>query len=421
MPTQNAPWSPDRLANLARVAAEADRAETSQHGADLAQIVSGAHAAVGDDFPDDLLTQLEGAFASSNGGGQDAGSAATLGSAASGSPQELLKQRASLELKLQGEIAARKDLEKTVETERTDYKQAIESLSLQRAKIKELEEGRSKLLAEVRSVENNLRLQINETEQIKLKHQKLQDSRQTLGDQATSQTERLNELTAENEQLRQQVQDALSDRDSTRDVAHQEVSHAESQTEQAAFAHLWKRMSDALPEIFIETHVPTRKTFESVSDGFVEMIRTLANLEVHVHHMLKGLRQVGDDNCKISQFYIMFTKNPNLSVTLRDFLVGRKRSSNVANLVRALRAWARAFGTGLHKAVLRSDSMLAEELNYKKWPVKAGFGKSEDQVVGKHFREVAQRAIPDKFGTDLRRQAADFAYQDYNSYMKRVK
>ena len=186
MPTQNAPWSADRLANLARVAAEADRAESSERGADLARLVSGAHAAVGDDFPDDLLTQLEGAFASSNGGDRDGGSAPTRGGTASGSPHELLKQRASLELKLQGEIAARKDLEKTVESERTDYKQALESLNLQRAKIKELEEGRSKLLAELRGVENNLRLQINRTEQINLKHQKLQDSRQTLGDQATS-------------------------------------------------------------------------------------------------------------------------------------------------------------------------------------------------------------------------------------------
>lgn len=420
MPTQDAPWTADRLANLARAAAEVDRTVSSDCADDLALVVSGAHAAVGDDFPEGLLTQLEGTLASGN-GSDDGEAAAKVGATSLGSMEDVLKQRASLDLKLQSEIASRKELEKTLETERTDYKQAIESLNLQRAKIKELEEGRSKMLVEFRGMEDKFRMQISETEQAALKLRKLQESRQTLGDQATSQSEKLNALMAENEDLRQQVEASLRDRDSARDTADVEVSEAESQTEQAAFAALWKRMSEALPDIFIDTHVPTRKTFENISDGFVEMLRTMAVIEAHVHHMLKELRQVGTESDALSRFYTMFAKNPKLVVTMREYLSGRKRTSNVANLVRALQAWARAFGSGLHKAVLRSDAMLSEELNYRKWPVKSGFGKSEDQVVGKYFREVAQKAVPDKFGTDLRKQAADYAYQDFNSYMKKTK
>ena len=77
MPTQDAPWSADRLASLARTAAEADRTVASQCAADLAKVVSSAHAAVGDDFPDDLLTQLEGTLISDAAGADEP--AATLG------------------------------------------------------------------------------------------------------------------------------------------------------------------------------------------------------------------------------------------------------------------------------------------------------------------------------------------------------
>ena len=45
-------------------------------------------------------------------------------------------------------------------------------------------------------------------------------------------------------------------------------------------------------------------------------------------------------------------------------------------------------------------------------------GRNEEQLIGKHFREVAQRGIPDKFGTDMRKEAADYAHQDYMQYVR---
>ena len=132
------------------------------------------------------------------------------------------------------------------------------------------------------------------------------------------------------------------------------------------------------------------------------------------------MKQVGSESDALSRFYTMFAKTPKLMVTMREYLSGQKRAVNVANLVRALQAWARAFGSGIHNAVIRSDSMLREELNYRKWPIELG-GRNEDRLIGTHFREVALKTLPDKFGTDLKKQAADFAYQDYQAFMKRTK
>lgn len=417
MPTYEVPWSAERFASLARAASEAERFAHGEADGELARVVSGAHAAVGDDLPDELLRQIEAGFAKA--APKAADTAPKLGGEG-GSMQELLKQRATLELKLQHELESRKDLEKKVAVERTEYQQAIESLNLQRAKIKELEGGRAQLLAEIRGLEDKLRMQINETEQASLKYQKLQESRKTLGDQATGQTERINELEAEIKRLKEQAEAALKERDTARESARQDVDAAESKTEKAAFAELWARMQKEFPELFLDTHVPNRKTFENICDGFVEMTRTMMVLEAHIHHMLRELRNVGDPNDKLSQFYTMFSKNPSLLLTMRDYLATRKRSSNVENIMRAIQAWTRAFGSGLHKAILQSDRMLAEELNWKKWPINKGWGK-EEAAIGKHFLEVVHKGAPDKLGTEMKREAAEYAHQDYMSYFRRGK
>src|SRR3989304_1247856 len=59
-----------------------------------------------------------------------------------GQMQELLKQRASFELKLQTEAQARKEVDAALAKEREDHRNAIESLTFQQQKLRALQEER---------------------------------------------------------------------------------------------------------------------------------------------------------------------------------------------------------------------------------------------------------------------------------------
>ncbi len=346
-------------------------------------------------------------------------SGARLGESESGGAADVLRQRASLELKLRTEQEKGKELDQAYERERVEHREAVEALSLQQRKLKELQEDRSKLLSDVGALESKLRVEINATEQAELKYEKLKASRQIMGDQATEQAEQINALKADNERLKQELEAALKERD--RDVAgaKEVAGAAEDARADAAFKRLWKRMGGEVPEVFVETNVPTEKTFEQLCDAFVELLRAFATLELHVHHLLRDLRQVSEKSDKLNHFYIMFTKNAGLAETLRDFLATGKRKGNFMNLLRAQQAWARAFASGAYKVIVRSPVTIADELNYKSWPIKGGFAKSEDAALGEYYKETAQKTIPEKLGTLFRKQAADMAYEDYNDLMKR--
>ncbi|GAG49430.1 unnamed protein product, partial [marine sediment metagenome] len=103
----------------------------------------------------------------------------------------------------------------------------------------------------------------------------------------------------------------------------------------------------------------------------------------------------------------------------RDYLSSGKRKGNFCNLLRAQQVWARAFGSGAYKAIVRSPVLIGEELNYRSWPVETGVFVTEDVAVGKFFKEKVYKEAPEKVGTTLRRHAADMAYEDYNNLMKR--
>ncbi len=408
--------APGRLATLARAAIEGRRyAAPDQAGLDDAcahafgKVNEKQRAAVADEVARLLAGRVTpvGAVAAAPGGAEK------------GSAVELLRQRASLELQLKAEQEKRKDVEKAYHREQAEHREAVEALSLQQRKLKELQGERSKLLSEVGGLESKLRVQISATEQAELKYDKLKASRRAVGDQATEQAEQINALTAENEQLKQELEAALKERD--RDVASAKgaVDQAEQARAETAFKRLWGRMGGEVPDVFVETNVPTEATFEQLCDAFVELLRTLAVLELHVHHLLRDLRQVSEKSDKLNHFYIMFTKNPGLLETLRDYLVSGKRKGNFVNLLRAHQAWARAFASGTYKVIVRSPVTIADELNYKSWPIETGFMKTEDAAVGEYYKENVVKTAPEKLGTLFRKQAAEMAYEDYNDLMKR--
>lgn len=339
---------------------------------------------------------------------QDAGSAV----------QEILRQKANLELQIQSERDRVKKLESDLNAAREENRQSVETLTLQQRKIKEMTDERSRLLSEASDLDGKLRLQINEIEQLKLQIEKLKGSRQALGDQAVGHSEQITALRAENERLRGELELVRKQRDADVAAARSQAAAAQGATAEAAYKQLWSRLVAEAPEVFLETHVPTDKTFERLCEAMVELVRAASVIEFHVHQLLRDLRQVGQQNDPINQFYINFTRHPGMVELLREFLATGRQKGNFVNVLRAKLCWARAFGTGPYKAIVRAPALLGDELNYKNWQFKVGFG-GEDAALGKYFKDVAQRAVPDKLGTALRKQAAELAHEDYNELMKR--
>ncbi len=350
--------------------------------------------------------------------GSAAPSAPAPRSAAAPAADELLRQRASLELKVKTVESERDELAQALRREQADHREALETLKLQQHKLGELQQQRAALLENISQLESNLRKQVNLTEQARLEYEKLKASRRTVGDKATELTERINALTAENERLRNELEQTRQERDRRLDDADQAVGQARQATATAVLGRLWRRMHAELPEVFPETIVPNEKNFEQVCDALVEFIRVCAVLELHVHQLLRDLRQVSDKTDKLNHFYIMLTKNPGLIETLRDFLGSGKRKGVFVNLLRAEQAWARAFASGTYKVIVRSPVTIADELNYKSWPLKTGFTRSEEAAIGEYYKQTAQKTIPEKVGTLFRKQAAEMAYEDYSDLMK---
>lgn len=337
---------------------------------------------------------------------------------AGGEMQDLLQERAALRLKLQSEAARYSDLESAHRREQSNHKEAIESLGLQQKKIKELQESRSQLLEDLSRVEAQLRRQINDTEQWQLRYEKLKGSRGAIGDQVTGQAEQINALRAENEELRAQIEATRKDRDRQTADAEAAARTAEGKTADAAFQQLWQKMAKEAPTVFLETHVPNMQTFSRLCDAMVEFVRAFGALEGHVHEKLRDLRQVGDESDRLNRFYLMLRKT-GLQPTLCEYLSSGRGKGNFTNLLRAIQAWSRAFGTGLYKVIVQSPAVIAEELNWRKWPIKTGgvFG-NEDVAIGRHFKETAQRNVPDVVGNRLRKQAGEMSHEDYNSLMR---
>ena len=81
-------------------------------------------------------------------------------------------------------------------------------------------------------------------------------------------------------------------------------------------------------------------------------------------------------------------------------------------------AKTRAFASGPYKAIVRSPVTIADEMNYRNWPLKTGFTRGEEAAIGEYYKQTALKTIPEKLGTLFRKQAADMAYEDYNNLMR---
>ncbi len=410
------PLDPDRLALLSRAALESQRFAAP----DREPAVRAAGAACGRIEAPERAKWVEESRRLWPARTEARSSAAPAQAVQLGGAQDAMRQKASLELKLAAEVDKLRGAEAALRREQDDHKQAMESLALQQKRIKELQDERAQLLSNLSELESKLRLQISETEQANLKFDKLKTSRQLMGDQATEQLSQINALREENERLRQQMEAMLRERDRKVETAQAAAQEAQSETADSAFGRVWSRLRAAAPEVFLETHVANEKSFERLADVVVDMLRAFVVMEMHVHQLLKDLRQVGAEGDKLSHFYMMLTKNPGVLDTMRNFLVTGKGGGNLTNLLRAEQAWTRAFSSGMYKALaVRSPAILSELMNPRSWPIKTSFTTSEEAAVGKYYKETAYKSLPEKAASELRKHAADMAYEDYNELMKR--
>lgn len=344
--------------------------------------------------------------------------AAAKPAAAESPVEQLMKQKAQLELELQRNREDHEEVRGKLERTTAEQKEAMESLTLNRNKVKELQAERSKLLEEISTLEAKLRTQMNETEQFQLQYEKLKSARKSMGEQATHHTEEITALKEEVERLKAELEATRRERDRAQESVTTTAAEVEEGSADACLQRLWQKLHAALPDVFIDTHVPTEQTFANLCTSFVEFLRVFATLELHVHHLLRDLRQVSEKSDKLNHFYIMFTKNAGLAETLQDYIKTGKRKSSFVNLLRSQQAWLRAFATGTYKAIVRSPVLVGAELNYKQWPLKTSFTKSEEAALGEYFKSNVQRQLPEQVGTILRREAADKAYDDYNQLMQ---
>jgi len=187
-----------------------------------------------------------------------------------------------------------------------------------------------------------------------------------------------------------------------------------------AAATLWAALSAQLPDVFPPDQRPDAETLQRLGESVAEMTRAMLLLEAHVHHMLGDLRRVSEPGDPLNHFHVTLSENPGLAVVLRDFILkGRREKGNFVNLLRAVQAWSRAFGSGLRKVLIRSPGIIGEELDARQWPLSASMLLTEDAKVGRYLRETGAKAIPEKLGTRFHHEAGKHAYEDYVDIMRR--
>lgn len=386
----------DRVAALARATLELDRGGSPGHAAawrERAERLDAMRRA-------SLATDAAPLLASGAANAAGAASAAILGA-----EDGVLRARARLELELKTREGELDDLRKNFETEKADHREAKSTLQLQRTKLREIQDERESLLKHVKDAESRLRLAENQREQIELELDKLKNKRQAVGDQAVKHQEQINALQSEIERLTAELVQARSEGKREVTVAREEVKTAVADSHKPVLGELWGRLNKAFPDIFVETHVPNRETFERVCEGLIEMMSVLGALEVRGRESLSRLKDVANPQDRIGALLERFSRAPGLKAVLRDYVAGGAgtRIGNLKNLLSAMRSLHVALANGQYRAIVRLPDLLSGELDPSKWQIQGA--RRDDAAIGKYYKETVRKAIPDQIGTAMRRQA----------------
>lgn len=341
---------------------------------------------------------------------KSAGAAQSSGAAAADVASEALRQRAAVELRLSAETERVAALETQLRRETADRREAIDSLTLLRKRLATVEQERDAFRTQAADFEATARLQTNLAEDARVQLERLKAARGAVSQTALDVTEEANALKAENELLRRRLEDALQERDRAADNARRNVAEALSRTADAAYAALWTQLQTQMPDIFSDTHVPTRETFDRLADALIVMLRLSTYQERCVLQKLYELKDVTQQNDPLFGFLTMLKRN-SLASAAREYIAGGRNAAGFARLAQSHQAWAEALATGLYKLVVRSPDLIRDEINPRTWPLKTP--NAPDAAVGRYLRETGIQAIPDRLGTQFRKLAGQLAHQDY--------
>lgn len=402
---QAPPFPPERLAALAR--ARSERLRAAAQPVDSIDAACGAALALHRDrrARQDLV-QTAAAVAARKSAARSASSEAAEAETAA----EALRQRAAVELRLAAETERVATLETQLRRESADRREAIDSLTLLRKRIAAVEQERDSLRTQNADLDAKLRIQTNVAEDARVQLERMKAARGAVSQSALDVTEEANALKTENDLLRRRLEETLQERDKAADNARRHVADALSRTADAAYSALWARLQTELPEVFSDTHVPTRETFERLADSLVTMLRLATYQERCVLQKLYELKDVTQQNDPLFGFLTML-KRTSLVSAARDFIAGGRNAEGFDRLMRSHQGWAEALATGLYKLIVRSPDLIRDEINPRTWPLKSP--NASDGEVGRYLRQTGMQAIPDKLGTQFRKLAGQLAHQDY--------
>src|SRR5262249_54929441 len=149
----------------------------------------------------------------------------------------------------------------------------------------------------------------------------------------------------------------------------------------------------SLPDVFIETHVPNRKTFERVCEAFTYMLRVYFSLEGSTTNLLGDVKNVGDQTDRCNTLHNQLQRTPPLPALLRDVLSAGRNDGGFRQRMTVVYAATCSLPVGLRNVILRSGEAIRGKLDVAKW----GLGPNPgDGAIGKHYRANVQKSAPDE-------------------------
>lgn len=406
-------WPPERLAALSRAAHESTRFASRERQA----LEDGVRAALGTLVDrrakmaalkeiDPILAARRPAAAG--------GAPAVAPAADGGSAAELLRVKASLENRLAGEAEKLQATERALKKEQEDHRHAVETLGQQKSQLKNLMVECDGLRSEIEKLHSDVRLKTVEIEQARSDLAALQGKRQAVSQDSIAQQARINDLERELERARDELERARRERDAAASNAQQTAAAAGAESADTAFQELWAHMRKSLPDVFAETHVPTRKTFERICDTYTYMLRVYFALEGSTKERLKEVRNSNDPADMCNMLLGQLEKTPSLAARLRETLPSERHDGSFRKRMAVVYAATCALPVGLRNVILRSGEAVQARLQVSKWGLSPN---PRDADIGKHYRDKVERSAPDEILAELRKSMGKEVFAKYEEEM----
>jgi hypothetical protein len=328
--------------------------------------------------------------------------------------RDLLGAKASLENQLAGERERLQAAQQALKKEQEDHRQAVESNRLLREQLKQVRDQHDALLARSEKQDADVRREQNERQQVEVELHSLRAKRGETAETGLAQTGRINELEMQILRLHDELDRAHRERDTFANQARSHAATAASGSADTVFAELWSQMRsgpNALPEVFAETHVPNRKTFERLCEVFTYLIHIFLSIEENTKAQLGATRNAADAGDRTNDLFRQLEKTKSISVRLCEQLAGVPGAdAPFRQRVKVVYCAILSLAKGLQNVIARSSEVARGKLSVSGW----GIGPNpNERAVGEHYRKEVQRTAPDEILSELKKSMGKEVYDRY--------